>query len=394
MGWNDWLQSVRNLCVTGRPAAASLSWRSGRDTISGRADMSRVTEQLEDRSLLSAPPQVLDVAPGAASSNPGNFLVINDTLFFTATTQANGTELWKTDGTVAGTVLVNDIVPGASSSTPSNLTNVNGTLFFSVSISGSDELWKSDGTSSGTVRIKSQLNTDSGSHPNSFANLNGTLLFSTNRQLWRSDGTESGTVVVDAPINWLERLTVVGDSVFFAAIKSDNSTGRELWKTDGTSTGTVLVKDISPGRGWSDPFDLVNVGGTLFFQANDGTHGLRVWKSDGTTDGTSLVGDDHLYIQNLQSFGNKLFFVGADKLGFEPWVSNGTPAGTYRLGDLNPGQNSSWPYQLVTTEVAFFFSADSQTGRGVWRSDGTPEGTIQITPSTSIILCHRSNSGF
>ena len=44
----------------------------------------------------------------------------------------NGSELWKSDGTSAGTVLVKDIRPGALFSRPQNLTNSNGTLFFSA----------------------------------------------------------------------------------------------------------------------------------------------------------------------------------------------------------------------------------------------------------------------
>ena len=59
----------------------------------------------------------------------------------------HGSELWKTDGTAAGTVLVKDIRSGASGSYPHNLTNVNGTLFFTANDGTNGyELWKSDGT--------------------------------------------------------------------------------------------------------------------------------------------------------------------------------------------------------------------------------------------------------
>src|SRR5207249_2478179 len=57
---------------------------------------------------------------------------VNGTLFFTAFRPDTGTELWTSDGTEQGTVLVKDISPGTGSSGPSNLTNVNGTLFFSA----------------------------------------------------------------------------------------------------------------------------------------------------------------------------------------------------------------------------------------------------------------------
>ena len=47
--------------------------------------------------------------------------------------------------------------------------------------------------------------------------------------------------------------------------------------------GTQLVKDIRPGSQSSFPFDLTNVGGTLFFVADDGVHnGELIMKSDGS----------------------------------------------------------------------------------------------------------------
>src|SRR5262249_36847394 len=64
------------------------------------------------------------------SSNPGSLTNVNGTLFFTAADGTNGDELWKSDGTAAGTVLVKDILPGTGSGSPSQLANVNGTLFF------------------------------------------------------------------------------------------------------------------------------------------------------------------------------------------------------------------------------------------------------------------------
>src|SRR5437667_10551285 len=97
-----------------------------------------------------SPLLVKDINPGG-SSFPGALTNVNGTLFFSAGDGTNGIELWKSDGTAAGTVLVKDINPGAGSSLPSNLTNVNGTLFFtSEERSDGIEVWTGGGPAAGT----------------------------------------------------------------------------------------------------------------------------------------------------------------------------------------------------------------------------------------------------
>src|SRR5262249_51165354 len=65
--------------------------------------------------------------------------------------------------------------------------------------------------------------------------------------------------------------------VFFTANAGDGN-GRQLWASDGTEAGTVAVSDINPGH-YPNIYGLTNVGGTLFFRANDGVHGSELWKA-------------------------------------------------------------------------------------------------------------------
>src|SRR5262249_56515306 len=132
---------------------------------------------------------------GGAGAYPQNHTVVNGTLFFTANDGVNGTELWKSDGTAAGTVLVKDIRPGNSpygfplSSSPRNLTAVGDELFFSANdgISGL-ELWKSDGTATGTVLVKdirpgsSSYGYAYGSNPQHLTAVDGQVCFADNER--------------------------------------------------------------------------------------------------------------------------------------------------------------------------------------------------------------------
>jgi ELWxxDGT repeat protein len=129
---------------------------------------------------------------------------VNGTLFFAANTGSVGYELWKSDGTSSGTVLVRDFATEnwVGDDNLRELTNVNGLLYFSSSDeTKGDELWKSDGTSSGTVLVRDIQPDEYGILPFGFTNVNGTLYFSANdgihgHELWKSDGTSSGTVLV------------------------------------------------------------------------------------------------------------------------------------------------------------------------------------------------------
>jgi ELWxxDGT repeat protein len=84
---------------------------------------------------------VRDIRSGGNSA-PSNLTNVNGTLYFQANDGTTGFELWKSDGTSAGTALVRDIRSGGNSS-PRSLTNVNGTLFFTADDGTNGfELWK------------------------------------------------------------------------------------------------------------------------------------------------------------------------------------------------------------------------------------------------------------
>src|SRR5687768_6502429 len=102
-------------------------------------------ELLEERSMLAITAQLLaDLNPGTASSRPYQFAEMNGFAYFGTNDRLPdiGRELWKTDGTPAGTTLVKDIVPGTGESRAQELVNVNGMLYFrAYNAANESELW-------------------------------------------------------------------------------------------------------------------------------------------------------------------------------------------------------------------------------------------------------------
>jgi ELWxxDGT repeat protein len=350
--------------------------------------------------------RVKDINPGSGNSFPDSLANVNGTLYFRANDGQSGFELWKSDGTEAGTLRVKDINPGsngafAQPSSPS-LTNVNGMLYFHADDGTSGrELWKSDGTEAGTVRVKDINPGGDNSLPYSLTNFNGTLYFiaTTGQQdseLWKSNGTEAGTVRVKniAPgtnpafFPPFPSLTDVNGTLYFGA--ADGPSGLELWKSDGTAAGTRRVKDIIPGLVNSNPKYLTNVNGTLFFIANDAQSGYELWKSDGTGAGTLRVKDINpgsngafsLYSSpSLTNVNGTLFFrAPTGQQDSELWKSDGTEPGTVRVKDIRPGIRGSNPLSLRNVNGSLYFAADDGVaGVELWTSDGTEAGTVLVT---------------
>ncbi len=352
------------------------------------------TELWKSNGTAAGTVQVKDIYAGTSSSSPSNLTNVNGTLFFRAQDAAGGYELWKSNGSAAGTVQVKDIYAGAGSSSPSNLTNVNGTLFFSArDAAGGYELWKSDGTAPGTVQVKDIFAGAASSSPVFLTNVNGTLFFRAQdaaggQELWKSDGTVAGTLQVKDIVagtngSYLNSLTNVSGTFFFQA--RDAAGGFELWKSDGTATGTVQVKDIYAGTTSSSPSKLTNVNGTLFFQARDAAGGYELWKSDGTAAGTVQVKDIYAGTTNsipsyLTNVNGTLLFRAKDAAGgYELWKSDGTAAGTVQVKDIYAGTTNSSPRFLTNVNGALFFRAqDAAGGYELWKSDGTAAGTLQV----------------
>jgi trimeric autotransporter adhesin len=337
---------------------------------------------------------VKDIHTGVPDSDPQELINVNGTVFFAAIDGTNGTELRKSDGTTAGTVMVKDIHTSGSSN-PQHLVNVNGVVYFVANnnVNGY-ELWKSDGTAAGTVMVKDINPGLPNSNPDNLTNVNGVLFFSATNgtngiELWKSDGTSGGTVMVKdlytgAGNAQPQYLCNSGGILFFSADNGPTN-GVELWKSDGTAAGTVIVKDIRSGSGNSNPANITTAGNIVFFRATEGTNGIELWKSDGTTAGTVLILDINTGGSNsdpdyLTDVNGTLFFA-ANKSGqgTELWKSDGTGAGTVLVKDIRSGTSGSTPQYITNVNgTAFLSTTDGVVGQELWKSDGTTAGTVLV----------------
>ncbi|WNG13404.1 ELWxxDGT repeat protein [Cystobacter fuscus] len=295
--------------------------------------------------------------------------------------------LWRTDGTEAGTFAVMTLDSDWADLPPPEWASLGSDFIFSTDGS-TGALWKTTGAATGDVV---QLWT--GSYPGALETAVGQVFFygttsGMGEELWRTDGTPEGTrVVKDLVPGWgssaPRSFTPVGQWLYFTA--QDGVSGREVWRTDGTPEGTSRVADLMPGSGSSSPSGLTDVGGALFFVATTDV-GLGLWRVGAPQEAPVLVavlappGTGTVAPTSFTAAAGRLFFVATDpEHGAELWTSDGTSAGTRRVGDLWPGTGGSLPKELVAVGGLLFFTAeDGVSGREPWRSDGTAEGTFRL----------------
>lgn len=344
------------------------------------------------------PQLVKDILPGTGSSLPTFLAEINDTALIAAE-DANGNELWRTDGTSAGTFLIKDINPGSGSSFPSYIGTLNGIIFFKATdpVNGT-ELWKTDGTAAGTVLVKDIYSGPTGSDPALIAVLNGVLLFKAKdalhqTEIWRTNGTTEGTFLLKDIYNVFfgngssnpYPIAIVNGVALFGATTFSN--GTELWKTDGTASGTVLVKDIFSGSYSSSPTLLKDYNGLIIFRAQDGTNGTELWKTDGTTAGTVLIKDINPgsldSSPELLTELNGVLYLRATNtaVGTELWKTDATEAGTVLVKDIRQGKDSSNPYYIgVFNQTLLFDAYEPAHGRELWYTDGIITSVADLEP--------------
>jgi ELWxxDGT repeat protein len=327
-----------------------------------------------------------DIFPGARSSiwdasqdygYPPSMARIGNQLYFVADDGVNGFQIWKTNGTSAGTRRVTDIAGNLSPDVPLQLTPLGSKLLFVVEEDHGTSLEVTDGTAAGTLRLsqpgsQSTYRTVVGRYPDS----------TFHGYLWKTDGTKAGTVRVPFDFGNFSPgyLAAVGSTLYFEYGRAGGHT--EIWKTNGTAASTIRVKKLPQASGDNGAGPLVNVGGRLFFtndrsDETDGSSVPQLWTSDGTSAGTTLLHEFVVYQTpaNFTAVGTTLFFTADDGgNGMDLWKSDGTAAGTVCVKEATDFD----PLSLRAIDGMLYFAGRGPTGYELYTSDGTTVGTVPV----------------
>lgn len=170
-----------------------------------------------------------------------------------------------------------------------------------------------------------------------------------------------------------------GGAIFYAGVPGDFEGPGTLWATDGLS-----AESLQP-EGTTILAVVANAGPLHWFWARDDAENRSLWRTDGTPEGTLRIAEGiHLGDPMGYDAARGLFFFNADDAStpfdLEPWVSDGTEAGTRLLKDLAPGPDSASASSIVAFRGRLYFRGPDPQGLdiGLWRTDGTPRGTLFV----------------
>ncbi|TBN01314.1 T9SS type A sorting domain-containing protein [Hyunsoonleella flava] len=351
--------------------------------------------------------------PDAMPTYAKNRIAYGGKLIFAADNGVNGIELWESDGTTLGTILISDMRSGASDSNPNGFHEFNSQIYFSAAgVQNKYNLFSTDGIA---ISSYPQIRSGTGSaSPRLFTTFGSLLVFSARPSAFNqstpfygeeimgfngSPWTGGGDQIMIKDINPQgnssspDFYTEYNNLLYFAAT-DDGTNGRELWVTNGTNLGTNLLFDINSGAASSNPADLITISNNLYFTADDGVNGRELWISDGTLAGTQRfsninpIAADLDNPENLTIFNNALYFTATHPtLGTEIFKLGGTTISN--LKNIASGSGDSNPSNLYASSNRLYFSADNTVnGIELWSTTGFSATTnmvkdINTSPSSA-----------
>jgi ELWxxDGT repeat protein len=280
--------------------------------------------------------------------------------YFGANDTTDFYQLWRTDGTVAGTYKVTTRAAGFTFDSLAEFCPLGqSSAVFRASTSSTNDLWTTDGTPAGTHRIPLAASTFM-ERPIKFGNL---CIFAGNG-LRRTDGTLAGTFQL-TPNNTNGAYVGAAAGSHFFVVDLDASVARA---TDGTFAGTFVIPGVAPTAvGHVGSLGLFNSAAGVF--ASNGSIAPAVLLST-----TPAVLRAHTFIDAPDA----TYYFGSD--GYV-WKTDGTPAGTVHADPLTtldgeaiilntagaPNNDAPAEFDMALAGSRMVFHAASPTyGRELW----------------------------
>lgn len=331
------------------------------------------------------------------TSYPWGFKKFNDKIIFEASEVDTGHELWQSDGTTANTKLLKDINPGPNSSAYGKLTSsttINSNLYFiAKDESSSGEIWKTDGTAAGTTKLTNFINGRT-SQLTTVGNLIYFLIRADDKlQVWKTDGTSGGTILVKDNLPIWNTPTFQGkcNNTFVFTFQPYGNNNSRVWRSDGTSDGTFPITPEIDGNGsavggTSGLTQYIEHNNKLYFVSRYYLH-----ETDGTLENTKVVGNVWNAQQSLVQYStaieanNNLYFMffslELNKLSI--WKFDSVNKNVSEIYSKSSPQYFS-PSSFAKTDNSLLFSSSNDTG-------GTSLVSVNLTNYTESNLGELSN---
>ena len=357
---------------------------------------------------------------------------------FAGENQESGSEIWVTDGSAKGTVLLMDIYPGYMGSQPQSFLEFNGKVYFSANHPKfGNELWVTDGTREGTMIFMDVQDNDEAYKTSS----NATPLFtfedgfvfkadkqanSSYKNIWFSDGTAGGSRILaygeygptsifahnDSVYisrgnvlkqayfgtktehvfrNSLGYFRTFSKGVFFATYTTYQS---EIWlwfRESNTGKLTELKAFAAGAYGSLEIDNVTKVGNKVFFSLRYDPHNEEereeLWMFDVDSQETKLVKtfswERHMsgsHLNNFREVNGKLCFIGPSSSNRKLWITDGTLEGTFEL-ETESVYTESGLFCDPDKHAVYFFASNSWGDKQVYRSNGSNDGTARLLRS-------------
>lgn len=302
------------------------------------------------------------------------FTEFNNELYFVGNDMVNGYELWKTDGTASGTVMVKEINPAKgmfdSKSEISQLTVMGNNLYFfanEASDEDSLQLWKTNGTTAGTEKIVSYKISNSET-VNSLTAASAHIYYTVNKSIYKSDGTTAGTGLFLGDCEPYHLTSLNGEVLFQTT--TANPAMAHICITSNDPQGYTVLKDVAPNVLNLSPnstyYSLMNVvNNKLYFNISVTGPATELWQSNGTVAGTVLIkaytqAEGNIPSHQFISHKNETHFLTRLNSIYYLNKTDGTLAGTVKLSTTGIDD-----YDNLTSvdQVLFFTSDDEQNGK-------------------------------